>query len=323
MRAFALSVVGATAWFVVAGVAMAQVDAAPQPVTPQPSAASASSAPSPGPATGQGAPIPLPPLPPVGDEAFNRVLDSMAPLTPAQIRQFSQTIDDTERAAGAPARHVPKEVSSSVTTSLLPGITPPVVRLSANHVTTVVFLDQVGNPLSIRAVDLGAPASFSLTWQPKSDGTTNFLSLSPRSLYARGNVAVTLEGVPAPITLSLVSGQREVDFRVDVRVRGVTVGGAVTSSGLPGHVDPVNLSMLSGQAPVGGTALVTDQPSVQAWSDGSRFFIRTPPATSLLSPAYTAVMKGPDGSAVYTIPPTPVVVVLSGQDQQFVRLSGY
>lgn len=316
MRASLFCVSVALAWLIGAGAAQAQSDTTPMPAT-GPAATTAASTPAPPP------PVPLPPLPPVGDEAFSRVLDNMAPLTPAQIREFSRVIDDTERAAGTPPRYVPKEVSSSVTTSLLPGITPPVVRLSSNHVTTVVFLDQVGNPLSIRAVDLGAPASFTLTWQPKDDGTTNFMSLSPRSLYARGNVAVTLEGVPAPVTLTLVSGQREVDFRVDVRVRGVTVGGVATSAGLPGHVDPVNLSMLSGQAPVGGTALTTDQPTVQAWSDGSWFFIRTPPAATLLSPAYTAVMKGPDGSAVYKIPPTPVVVVLSGQDQQFVRLSGY
>lgn len=273
--------------------------------------------------TGQGAAVPLPPLPPVGEEAYDRVKDSMAPLTPAQIREFGRVIDDTERAASTPARFVPKEVSSSVVVSLQPGTTPPVVRLFANHVTTVVFLDQVGNPLSIRAVDLGAPGSFMLTWQPRDDGTTNFFSLSPKSLYARGNVAVTLENVPAPVTLTLVTGQREVDFRVDVRVRGVAIAGVSKSNGLPPDIDPVNLSMLSGQAPEGSTPLSTDHPSVRAWSLGSRFFVRTPPATTLLSPAYTSVAKGPDGTAVYTIPPTPVVVVLSGQEQLFVKLSGY
>jgi intracellular multiplication protein IcmK len=274
-------------------------------------------------AAGQGAPVPLPPLPPIEEEAYDRVKDTVAPLSPAQIREFNRVIDETEKAAATPARFVPKEVSSSVVVSLQPGVTPPVVRLFANHVTTVVFMDQVGNPLNIRAVDLGAPNSFQLTWQPKDDGTTSFFSLSPKSLYARGNVAVTLDGVPAPVTLTLVTGQREVDFRVDVRVRGVAIAGVSTSNGLPPEVDPINLAMLGGQAPDGATALTSDQPSVRAWSIGSRFFVRTPPAATLLSPAYTSVAKGPDGTAVYTIPPTPVVVVLSGQEQLFVKLSGY
>lgn len=275
-------------------------------------------------AAGQGSEIPpLPPLPPVGQEAYERVRDEAAPMTAAQIRDFNRVIDDTERAASMPARFVPKEVSSSVVASLQPGATPPVVRLFANHVTTVVFMDQVGNPLNIRAVDQGAPNNFQLTWQPREDGGTSFFSLSPRNLYARGNVAVTLDGVSAPVTLTLVSGQREVDFRVDVRVRGVAVAGVTQSSGLPPGTDPTSLAMLGGQAPDGARPLVTSQPSVLAWMLGQRFYVRTPPASTLLSPAYTSVVKGPDGSGVYEIPPTPVVVVLSGQDRALVTLSGY
>lgn len=266
---------------------------------------------------------PLPPLPPVGQEAYQRVRTESAPLTPEQIREFNRVIDETERAASAPVRFVPKEVSSSVSVSLLPGVTPPVVRLFANHVTTLVFMDQVGNPLNIRAVDLGAPGSFSLTWQPRPDGNTSFFSLSPKSLYARGNVAVSLDGVPAPVTLTLVSGQREVDYRVDVRVQGVAVSGVTKSSGLPPGNDPTSLAMLGGQAPQGAKQLTTTQPNVMAWALGQRFYVRTPSSSTLLSPAYTSVVKSPDGSSVYEIPPTPVVVVLAGEDRMFVTLSGY
>lgn len=300
-------------------------DAQTQSGTPMPPVASApSGTPAPGAApAGQGAITPLPPLPNVGEEAFERTKQDMAPLTPAQIREFNRIVDETERAASTPVRFVPKEVSSSVMVSLQPGETPPVVRLFPNHVTTLVFLDQVGNPLPIRNIDLGAPDWFNKTWEPKEDGTTNFFTLSPKTAYARGNVNVTLESVAAPVSVSLVTGQREVDYRVDVRVRGVAVAGVSKRSGLPSEIDPVNLSMLGGQAPAGAITLATDQPAVRAWSMGSRFFVRTPPATTLLSPAYTSVAKGPDGTAVYTIPPTPVVVMLSGQDQLFVKLSGY
>lgn len=271
----------------------------------------------------QGGVTPLPPLPPVGEEAFQRTIDNIAPLTPEQIREFQKRLDATERAAAAPIRFVPKEVSSSVTVSLQPGSTPPVVRLAANRVTTLVFMDQVGNPLNVRAIDPGAPDRFTVKWQPKDDGTINFFTISPKTRYGDGNIAVTLDGVAAPVTLTLVSGQREVDFRVDVRVRGVALAGVSRSTGLPSQVDPVNLAMLGGQAPEGSKSLTTSQASVSAWSMGTRFFVRVPPTATLLSPAYTSVTKGPDGTSVYTIPPTPVVVVLSGQEQQFVTLSGY
>lgn len=266
---------------------------------------------------------PLPPLPPVGQEAFDQVKQDAAPLSPSQIRELNRIVDDTERAASAPARFVPKEVSSSVFVSLQAGTTPPVVRLFANHVTTIVFLDQLGNPLSVRAVDLGAPNYFTVTWQQQADGGTHFFTISPKTLYASGNVAITLDGVPAPITLTLVSGQREVDYRVDVRVRGIAINGLASASDLPSAVDATGLAMLGGFAPDGARTLTSNVANIQAWQLGQRFYVRLPSQYALLSPAYLGVTKGPDGTGVYEIPPTPVLAVLAGHEQSFVTLSGY
>lgn len=266
---------------------------------------------------------PLPPLPEVGQESFKRLSQESAPLTPAQIREMARIMEQAERAAAEAPRYTPKAVSSSVVANLAPGATPPVVRLFANHVTTVVFMDQLGNPMSIRAVDLGAPDSFSMTHSPQEDGTTNFISISPKAMYASGNVVIALEGVSAPVALTLISGQREVDYRVDVRVRGVTAKGTVQASGLPGNVGNETMSMLGGFTPDGSKPLRTSSDAVQAWSMGDRFYVRTPSATTLLSPAHLEMVKAPDGSAVYVIPPTPVLMLLAGNDTASVTITGY
>lgn len=297
---------------------------------PTPGSAPTSAAPAPAQPSSQvpavAAEIPaLPPLPDVGQESFRRLREDVAPLSPQQIREMGQAMERAERAAAAQPRYTPKVVSSSVVANLAPGATPPVVRLFVNHVTPVVFMDQLGNPLSIRNVDLGAPDSFTLTHAANADGTTNFFSLSPKTIYASGNIVVSLDGVSVPVVLTLISGQREVDSRVDVRVKGVTAKGVVQAVGLPAAAGSETLTMLAGMTPDGSRPLTTSSGAVQAWAMNDRFYVRTPAETPLLSPAFIDMVKAPDGSAVYVIPPTPVVVVMAGPSNETanVTLSGY
>lgn len=274
-----------------------------------------------------GTPIPnLPKLPNINQEAYKQVTEDVAPLSTEQIKALRKLIDDSERAAAAPPRFVPKPVSSSVTASLMPGATPPVVRLGANFVTNLLFVDQAGNPLIVTDVDPGAASAFTVTWAKGAKQGSNVISLSPKSTYAMGNVSITLDGVAAPVSLTLVSGQREVDYRVDIRVKGVGVFGrsaVANSSGssLPEGVDPIMLGLLEGVPPDGSRQLVSSNSEAQAWEFHNRFYIRT--GYILLSPAYIAVQKSADGTSVYEIPSTPVLIALSGGSTIQINLSGY
>ena len=292
-----------------------------QPVPPQDVQTMQAPAPQPPQPAAEDIP-PLPPLPSVDEEAWRRVREEVAPLSPSQIRQMGRTIEETERAAAVRPRFVPRVVSSQVSASMQPGVTPPVARLSANYVTTLVFMDQLGAPLKVKSVDLGSPKGFNLTWAGGEEGT-NFLSLSPTSLYPTGNIAVVLQGVPVPITLTLVTGQREVDDRVDVRVRGVVSGPISVSGTLPQGISRTAQDMLGGVAPPGTKQLSTSRQDVQAWFLGQRFYLRAPAGATVLSPACIEIAQGPDGSSVCSIPPIPVVSLLMGRDQVNVTLSGY
>lgn len=281
----------------------------------------AESVPGQNPATAGEMAIPaLPPLPDINDAAYQQAVEQAAPLTPSQIRNLRQQVDDTERAAAALPRFFPKIVTNSVTVSLSPGATPQVVRLFSGFVTTLMVVDQAGNPLIVKTVDIGGgDKDFTVTWEKDAEKSgSNYVKISPKSPYAFGNVSITLVDVSVPISLTLVSGQREVDDRVDVRVQGI---GNIATAALPKGVAPAILTMLSGFGPDGAKLLTSSNTEVMAWEYKDKFFVRTNYA--LLSPAYLSMQRSPDGIAVYEIPRTPVVVALSNGAPLNVSLSGY
>lgn len=285
-------------------------------------AAESASTPSGGQIPPPGTPIPnLPKLPDVNSAAFKQVTEEAAPLSPEQIKALRRLVDDAERAAAAPPRFVPKPVSSAVTVSLMPGETPPVARLFANYVTNILFVDQAGSPLIVTDVDPGGAAAFTVTWSQAAKQGSNVIKLSPKSAYAMGNISISLEGVPSPVSLTLVSGQKEVDYRLDVRVKGVGVAARPTGAVLPAAANPAMQGMLEGVAPDGARTLTTSNGEVQAWEYRNRFYVRTNYA--LLSPAYMGMQRSADGTSVYEIPPTPVLIALVGGSTIQINLSGY
>lgn len=295
---------------------LALANAEPQQIQQQPAPAAPVAVPAPG------QPIPnLPRLPSINQEAYKAVTEEATPLTPDQIRKLRQIVDDAERAAAAPPRFVPKPVSTTVTALLTPGATPPVVRLAANFVTSILFVDQAGNPLNVLDVTPGGASAFTITWS-QGQKLTNKVDVSPKSTYANGNVSVLLDGISTPVSLTLVSGQREVDYRVDVRVKGRFIAGSAgAAAALPEGASPLMLTLLDGVAPDGSRSLISSNPDVQAWEFRSRFYVRT--SLTLLSPAYITTVRSADGTAVYEIPPTPVLVTLVGGATAQVNLTGY
>lgn len=252
----------------------------------------------------------------VNRQAFQQVQDNGTPLTPEQIRVLKRMVDDADRAASAAPRPTPKPVSTAVTANLAPGAQPPVVRLFDGFVTSVLFVDAVGNPLPIVRADLMKGAFQDYGIEPGAD---NVVKLSPTSPYASGNISVTLKGVSAPVVLTLVTGQREVDYRVDVRVTGGNIAARLAGTGAAGSThDQTMLAFLSGSIPDGARLLASDNEDVQVWALNGRYYVRSP--MTLLSPAYINPGKSSDGTSYYEIPPTSVLVVSAAGTLKHVRI---
>jgi len=273
-------------------------------------------------------PLPAPPQqaptqskPSISHEAFTQVRRNALPLTPDQIRNLHQTFNRVQRAAAEHPGVPPRPTSTSKIVDLSPGATPPIIRLSAGFVSSLVFLDTTGAPWPIKAYDLGDPKSFNVQWDKKS----NTLLIQALTQYRTGNLAVILQGLNTPIMLTLLPGQRAVDYRVDLRMPGLGPHATTTVTSLPGTESSNLLDVLNGVPPRGSRRLtVSGCKSCDAWLMGDRLFLRM--RLTLLSPAWSSTMSSADGTHAYQIiqeQSTPVLLVSEHGKMRELKLEGF
>jgi intracellular multiplication protein IcmK len=242
-----------------------------------------------------------------GQAAFQSVANQAFPLTPEQIQTLNNMLDATQRAqATTPNVNPPQPTSTSVMVSLAPGATPPVIRLSRGFVSSLVFVDSTGASWPIAAFDIGNPTAFNITWDKKS----NTLMVQARASYTYGNLAVKLVGLNTPVMLTLVPGQKVVDYRVDLRVEGLGPNAqpGMQGSGLPGQADQTLLNILDGVPPQGAKRLSVSNNIAQVWLVGdNNLYVRT--EFTLLSPAWLSKMSSADGMNAYQLQPTPMILL--------------
>jgi intracellular multiplication protein IcmK len=248
---------------------------------------------------------PAGPATPESNEAFNAMMQQNAPLTPQQVVRLRQLIDNSQRAAAISPTVPPKPVSSTIMVNLAPGATPPAIRLAQKHVTSLVFVDSTGAPWPIASYDLGD----SKTMNPQWDGKSNILLIQALSPYDDSDLVVRLVGLPTPITLELVPGQRVVDARTDIHVPGLGPNSkdVPTGTALPENANQLLLDVLDGIAPPGSKPLVVKGGDCQGWLLGNKMFLRS--RLTLLSPGWIGRMKSPDGMMAYELQQSSSVLV--------------
>lgn len=238
-------------------------------------------------------------------EAFNNITDQAMPMTADQIKAMRRMMAASQRAAATPAETPAKPVTSSQMVSLAPGATPPVVRLSAGFISTLVFVDATGADWPISSIDNGNPDAFNISWDKKG----NTLMIQSKKAYTFGNLAIVMKGMSTPVMLTLVPGQKEIDYRVDFRVSGLAPDSqsGLVGSGLPDTANNVLLRVLDNIPPEDATLLKVPGGQARAWLSNGKIYLRT--RFLLLSPGYISVMKSPDGTYAYEIQKTPSILV--------------
>jgi intracellular multiplication protein IcmK len=240
----------------------------------------------------------------IEDLAFEQVEKQIFPMSDKEIMKLRGKYQDIELAKTA-VPTPPTPVATSQFVNLSPGSTPPVIRLSQGFVTSLVFLDSTGSPWPIQAYDLGDPTSFNIQW----DKTSNTLMIQATKLYNYGNMAVRLDGLNTPVMLTLIPGQKEVDYRVDMRIQGMGPNAImpVLGDGLPPSANRVLLHVLDGVPPAGSTRLTVSGGDARAWLFKNKMYIRT--NLTILSPAWLATMTSADGMHAYEMQKSPVILV--------------
>lgn len=250
-------------------------------------------------------------------EAFRSMLLQNMPLSPSQVVKLRQQVDLAQRASAIPANIPPKPVSSTIMVNLAPGATPPAVRLAKGYVSSLVFVDSTGTPWPIAAFDIGNPKSVNIQW----DGRSNIILMQAVSPYAFGDIVVRLVGLPTPITLELISGQRSVDYRVDLHVSGIGPNTKELPVGtdMPNGASQLLLGVLDGVAPAGSRQLKVAGRS-KAWLLGERIYLRT--RFTVLSPGWIGKMTSPDGMQAYELPKTSTVLISRYGDPVQLKIEG-
>lgn len=261
-------------------------------------------------------------------EAFAAMLNSNLPLNPGQVRELNKASDAVKRARNARVGAAPRPVSVTARVTLAAGANPHVLRLSPDTVTSVVFTDVTGAPWNVMKVVSGAKDLLDIPLDAGS-GKTNMFTISPTDDYVSTNIAVFLEGAPAPVMMAVESNQAEVDFRVDVSVqaRGPAAVAPAISRGLVDSVSAELTSLVAGITPPQAKplkVLSSDVPDAQAWVLGQRMYVRS--RANVLAPPVPKdgkVATGADGTKVYELPLASEVLMMQGGNVGRLRLGGF
>jgi intracellular multiplication protein IcmK len=242
------------------------------------------------------------------DKAFDLALKQLMPLSTDQIRKLYGRFAEDRKAAETPIA-IPEAKTAIQTISLDPTQPPPVIHTTPGYVTTVSILDSSGAPWPVQ--DMSFAGKFDVT-PPETGG--HVMRITPMSAHGVGNLSLRLVDLITPVIFTLTTGLDQVDYRFDARIAKpgplaktpiIEYGGIATTAG----GDPNLISVLDGAVPSGAEKLKVKgvDGRTAAWRVGGKVYLRTP--LSLLSPAWDSSVASADGTTVYTLNDTPVVLL--------------
>lgn len=279
-------------------------------------------------------PIPAVDPVPIGltRQQFEEVLATEAPLQPDQIREIRRIKDEAARAASERPRPMPKPVFTSVSMGFQPGAMPHPVRTDINTVTSLVFTDSTGASWPILWASVGDKRQFDLSETKDSTEKTdkneegkaassNILTITPKTSYGVTNLSVMLQNAPAPVIMTLLTGQREVDYRLDVVIKGRSPNAKIVASNSMDAVNQEMMMVLDGVPPPTAKPLSVSGGEAEAWKIGNRIFLRT--TMKVMSPAPIGMIASAGGMQAFEVPETPLILAMNGKNTVQIKISGY
>jgi intracellular multiplication protein IcmK len=240
-------------------------------------------------------------------EAFKVATDSIMPLKPKEIRRMLELYDETKQAADTPVYPTPEPRSSFQTISLQPGTKPLVIKTAVGNVTTLSIVDITGQPWPIQ--DLSWAGEFEIL-QPESGG--NMLRITPLAEFSAGNISMRLVGLNPPVIFSIATERKTVDVRLDVQIPELGPKSIAPPIEMPISTTAGDVKMtavLEGVPPGASSRLKIDgiDGRTTAYELEGMMYVRTP--YTLLSPAWSSAVRSADGTNVYALQFTPVLLL--------------
>ncbi len=249
------------------------------------------------------------------DKAFNNVVTQLLPMTGEQIAKFREIYDASQVAAASPSGIPPKPTTTTLLVNLATDqSSPPIIRLGAGYITSLVFVDATGQPWPIDSYSVGDPNSFNIQWDRKG----NTLLVQSLTSSKSSNMAILLKELNTPVMITLISGQAVLDYRVDLRIPGYGPNAVFAHSSIPDAANPVLLNILNGVAPEGSKELQVSGGECQAWLLKDTLYLRT--KLNILSPAWKSVMSSIDGTRAYQTQSVPVILASQQGTDKTIKL---
>jgi len=251
-------------------------------------------------------------------KAFNSALQGVFPLSPEQIKQVMQRMSESQEAGRAPPAPEPKPTVKVENVSLEPGVTPPLIAVSVGYVTTVNILDVTGQPWQIQDVVVGG--NFKVT----GPNDANVLRIIPQTRFGKGNISMRLVGLSTPVTFRVEAGGPEVYYRYDARIplSGPAAQQSLISHGFSGEAGNTTLlAVLDGMPPKDAKKMIISGADgrTRGYKINDQIYLRTPLA--LLSPGWDASVRSADGTNVYMLSDTPILMLSDNGQMIRARMS--
>lgn len=226
-------------------------------------------------------------------------------LTPEEMYRIKSIELEKERIGANPYLSIPEPVVRSLAVSLNPGEQPPLVRVSKDMLTSIVFTDNDGQPWYIDKVTINRNQFSDAANMPSGETgevtPTNILTLEPNENFVFGNVSITLKGKALPVILILASGQPTVDMRVDARIPGRNPDAAyvpgVSAVRAQTDIDNDALAFLDGSIPDLAEPLIASDTAAQGWEHNNALYVKS--RLDVLFPAYSSRASTADGVNIY------------------------
>lgn len=206
------------------------------------------------------------------------------------------------------------------------------IYLSPNYATTLIFLDKRGNYWPIDSYVL--PLSEDVISRDVIN--TGTLVLTPKQYSTKGNLVVMLKDSKLPLMLTLNVNTKKVDYKAELRIDDYGPDSQVVAFDTnmnPKHTMNLSsmskfskndrLDLLNGITPDNYKKRETSNSAVESWTNGKVLFIKT--REQLLTPRLLKddeynMMKGADGSYLYTVSFVPEILLYVGGNAVPVRI---
>lgn len=230
-------------------------------------------------------------------KAFDVAAQQVNGLTPDMIRELRRSYEAKNKAINEVDVMSAIPVSRTITIPLGVSNQKEVIRTAIGYATNISIVDSTGKPWNVENITVGNSQDFKFS---RLDDPKGYLfSLTTKKNNIRSNVIFLLsegkgKSIKVPIVLDVISGQKEIDDKIVIRVQGIGPNGSIEQTRLSQGIDSKYISWLDGVVPSHVKKLKSSDKFLKAWRDvdGSIVVITK---YQVYSPLSTVMLASSDG----------------------------